>query len=248
MAPILHREDIHDALHPHRTPLRPILPSIHTLTGSLPYIKTAASSPSSSQQSSSAHHALANMRYSHDQAQQRATQPRFKIPIAATFNTLRSISSPQPSTTNSQASTSNRSPSLQTEQNYSQKMTPPLRDHLWMSGRYHHYVNFVDRNPQLYPQLSWYGWGQLSLQPFRPPYLVPNHPIYIYYGRDLSISAFALPRLHDGRALFVRVVSGDQTDRGFGPGVSISDEFREEVGRLEQATTADIVAFDISRS
>lgn len=117
---------------------------------------------------------------------------------------------------------------------------------------------FVDPIPHLYPHLEWYvsdplyenilSYEMHPPQGFRPPHYMPNHPIFVYYGRDLSNPTSPLPRLKDGRALFERFISGDRTDRGFGPGVIVSNEILPEVGQVEQRTNDTLIYYDVQRT
>ena len=76
---------------------------------------------------------------------------------------------------------------------------------------------------------------------------MPKHPIYVYFGRDLSNLAVPLPRLRDGRALFEQANSGDMSDVGFGPGVRVAHGIRTEVAEAERVLRTWVVEYDGSR-
>ena len=63
--------------------------------------------------------------------------------------------------------------------------------------------------------------------------MMPNHPVFLYIGRNLADPRFQLPKLPDGPFLFKRNYSGDMTDYGYGPGVEVADEFQEEAAEEE---------------
>ncbi|RMZ76732.1 hypothetical protein DV737_g4679, partial [Chaetothyriales sp. CBS 132003] len=69
-----------------------------------------------------------------------------------------------------------------------------------------------------------------------PPYLLPHHPVFLYFGRDLSKPYMPLPRRGNEPPFFVRrfTNSGDWTDRGYGPGVDICEVYRAEVEEEER--------------
>ena len=73
---------------------------------------------------------------------------------------------------------------------------------------------------------------------------MPKHPIYVYYGRDLSNIAVPLPRLRNGRALFERANSGDLSDVGFGPGVWVAYGVRAEVAEAKRVLRTWVVEYD----
>ena len=85
------------------------------------------------------------------------------------------------------------------------------------------------------------------LQPWRPPFMVPMHPAFVYFGRDLSCQQHPLPAAADGRYLFVRLNDGNHTDEGFGPGVAVHPLIKEEVARAEERLVAHVVTWDGER-
>lgn len=77
--------------------------------------------------------------------------------------------------------------------------------------------------------------------------MLPEHPFFVYWGRDLSSPTLLLPKLTTGRNLFVRRTEGDMSDQGFGPGVSVHDDVREEVAQAERRTLDIVVSWDAGR-
>ncbi|RMZ89390.1 hypothetical protein DV736_g3378, partial [Chaetothyriales sp. CBS 134916] len=69
-----------------------------------------------------------------------------------------------------------------------------------------------------------------------PPHMLPHHPVFLYFGRDLSKPHMPLPRRGNESPFFVRRLTncGDWTDRGYGPGVEISEVYRTEVEEEER--------------
>ena len=65
--------------------------------------------------------------------------------------------------------------------------------------------------------------------------MMPNHPVFLYVGRDLSDPRLQLPKFPDGLFLFKRNAIGGMMDYGFGPGVEVADEFKERVAEEESS-------------
>lgn len=135
---------------------------------------------------------------------------------------------------------------------------PPGVEHPATKEKRMSLLHLVNPVPHHFPHLEWYVSNRayeniLSYdihppQSFRPPHHMPDHAVFVYYGRNLSNPMFPLPRLRDGRALFDRSTSGDRTDRGFGPGVMVSNEIRAEVAQVEQKEIESLIYYDVQRS
>ena len=91
---------------------------------------------------------------------------------------------------------------------------------------YPHY-SMYPLNPRFPPTTN-------PVQPHLPPTSLPAHPVFVYYGRDLSSPTLRLPTDFNFRPLFERNVEGDMSDEGFGVGVRVAEAVRGEVGEAER--------------
>ena len=98
----------------------------------------------------------------------------------------------------------------------------------------------ADQYPALQHQMA--SDGRAS-QPHRPPFSRPRHWVFWYWGRDLSGTRAVLPRLPDGRNMFVRNTV-DRTDRGWGPGVAVHGDIWVEVAAADERHTSEVVGLD----
>lgn len=85
----------------------------------------------------------------------------------------------------------------------------------------------------------------LASQPQRPPYTAPNHAVFLYWMRDLSVGS-VLPRMPDGRNMFTRNAV-DQTDHGWGPGVAVHADVRADMA-VDGTHTDRLVSRDLGPS
>jgi hypothetical protein len=100
--------------------------------------------------------------------------------------------------------------------------------------------------PEQYPATTHHrATDNLGSQPHRPPFTRPRHTVFWYFNRDLSGNA-VLPRLPDGRDLFVRSTT-NMTDQGWGPGVAVHQDFRGQLATIDGVHTTGLIGRDKGR-